>query len=124
MIHWSVLIGVLGVFGTAGVLAYLRRREISPVVEYSWLVGLAALAPAWLVGILSILGQSPVQVTDTPLPRSVLFSSAAALLGVIFTDPLNRRLQAKGVTPRWTTLWLLGVVSFIPAWMIALWVLK
>ncbi len=124
MIHWSVLIGILGVFGTVGVLAYLRRREVSPVVEYSWLVGLAALAPAWLVGILSILGQSPVQVTDTPLPRSVLFSSAAALLGVIFTDLLNRRLQAKGVTPRWTTLWLLGVVSFIPAWMIALWVLK
>ncbi len=124
MIHWSVLIGVLGVFGTAGVLAYLRRREISPVVEYSWLVGLAALAPAWLAAILSLLGQTPAEVIDTPLPRSVLFSSAAALLGVIFTDPLNRRLQAKGVTPRWTTLWLLGVVSFIPAWMIALWVLK
>ncbi len=124
MIHWSMWIGILGVFGTAGVLAYLRRREISPVVEYSWLVGLDALAPAWLAAILSLLGQTPAEVIDTPLPRSVLFSSAAALLGVIFTDVLNRRLQAKGVTPRWTALWLLGVVSFIPAWMIALWVLK
>ncbi len=124
MIHWSVLIGIFGITGTAGVLAYLIRRDFHQVAEYSWFVGLAALAPAWLVGILAILGQSPVQVTDTPLPRSVLFSSAAALLGVIFTDLLNRRLQAKGVTPRWTALWLLGVVSFIPAWMIALWVLK
>ncbi len=124
MIHWSVWIGLLGVFGTAGVLAYLRRREIGPVVEYSWLVGLAALAPAWLAAILSLLGQTPAEVIDTPLPRSVLFSSAAALLGVIFTDVLNRRLLARDISPRSTTVWLLGVVAFIPAWMIALWVLK
>jgi len=124
MIRWSVLIGIFGIIGTAGALTYLIRRDFHQVAEYSWLVGLAALAPAWLMGILAILGRSPVEVTDTPLPRSVLFSSAAALLGVIFTDLLNRRLQAKGVPPRWTTLWLLGVVSFIPAWMIALWVLK
>ncbi len=124
MIRWSVLIGIFGITGTAGVLAYLIKRDFHQVAEYSWLVGLAALAPAWLVGILAILGRSPVEVTDTPLPRSILFSSAAALLGVIFTDLLNRRLQAKGVPPHWTTLWFLGVVSFIPAWMIALWVLK
>ncbi len=124
MIRWSVLIGIFGIIGTAGALTYLIRRDFHQVAEYSWLVGLAALAPAWLMGILAILGRSPVEVTDTPLPRSVLFSSAAALLGVIFTDLLNRRLQAKGVTPRWKALWFLGVVSFIPAWMIALWVLK
>ena len=123
MIHWSVLIGILGIIGTAGVLTYLVKRDFREVVEYSWLLGLAALAPAWLVSILALLGQSPLQVIDTPLPRSVLISSATALLGVIFTDFLNRRLQAKDVTPRWMTLWLLGVVSFIPAWMIALWVL-
>jgi len=124
MIHWSVWIGILGVFGTAGVLAYLRRREISSVVEYSWLLGLAGLAPAWLVAILSLLGQTPVDVIDTPLPRSVLISSAVALLGVIFTDVLNRRLLARDISPHSTTVWLLGVVAFIPAWMIALWVLK
>ncbi len=124
MIHWSVWIGILGVFGTAGVLAFLRRREISPVVEYSWLLGLAGLAPAWLVAILSLLGQTPAEVIDTPLPRSVLISSAVALLGVIFTDVLNRRLLARDISPRSTTVWFLGVVAFIPAWMIALWVLK
>ena len=124
MIHWSVWIGILGVFGTAGVLAYLRRREISPLVEYSWLLGLAGLAPAWLVAILSLLGQTPAEVIDTPLPRPVLISSAVALLGVIFTDVLNRRLLARDISPRSTTVWLLGVVAFIPAWMIALWVLK
>ena len=123
MIYWSVLIGILGVFVTAGVLAYLRRREISPVVEYSWLLGLAALAPAWLVSILSLLGQTSAEVIDTPLPRSVLISSAVALLGVIFTDVLNRRLLARDISPRSTTVWLLGVVAFIPAWIIALWVL-
>ena len=124
MIHWLVLIGIFGIIGTAGVLTYLIRRDFHQVAKYSWLVGLAALAPAWLVSILAILGQSPAEVLDTPLPRSVLASSAVALLGVIFTDVLNRRLQAKDVASRWTTLWLLGVVSFIPAWMIALWVLK
>ena len=121
--YWSVLIGLLGIVGTVGALVYLRRREIRPVVEYSWLLGVAALAPAWLVSILALLGQSPVEVLDTPLPRSVLISSAVALLGVIFTDFLNRRLQAKDVAPRWLTLWLLGVAAFVPAWIIALWVL-
>jgi len=123
MIHWSVWIGILGVFGTAGVLAYLRRREISPLVEYSWLLGLAGLAPAWLVAILSLLGQTPAEVIDTPLPRPVLISSAVALLGVIFTDVLNRRLLARDFSPHSTTVWLLGVVAFIPAWIIALWAL-
>jgi len=124
MIRWLVLIGFFGIIGTAGVLTYLIRRDFHQVAKYSWLVGLAALAPAWLVSILGILGQSPLQVTDTPLPRSVLLSSATALLGVIFTDFLNRRLQAKDVAPRWMTLWLLGVAAFIPAWIIALWVLN
>jgi len=123
MIRWSILIGIFGIIGTAGVLTYLKRREYPKVVEYSWLLGLAALAPAWLVSILALLGQSPTEVIDTPLPRSVLISSAVALLGVIFTDFLNRRLQAKDVAPRWLTLWLLGVAAFVPAWIIALWVL-
>ena len=123
MIRWSILIGIFGIIGTAGVLTYLKRREYPKVVEYSWLLGVAALAPAWLVSILGLLGQTPVEVLDTPLPRSVLISSAVALLGVIFTDFLNRRLQAKDVAPRWRTLWLLGVAAFVPAWIIALWVL-
>ncbi len=123
MIRWSILIGIFGIIGTAGVLTYLKRREYPKVVEYSWLLGVAALAPAWLVSILGLLGQTPVEVLDTPLPRSVLISSAVALLGVIFTDFLNRRLQAKDVAPRWLTLWLLGVAAFVPAWIIALWVL-
>ena len=123
MIRWSILIGIFGIIGTAGVFTYLKRREYPKVVEYSWLLGVAALAPAWLVSILALLGQSPTEVIDTPLPRSVLISSAVALLGVIFTDFLNRRLQAKDVAPRWLTLWLLGVAAFVPAWIIALWVL-
>ena len=123
MIRWSILIGIFGIIGTAGVFTYLKRREYPKVVEYSWLLGVAALAPAWLVSILGLLGQTPVEVLDTPLPRSVLISSAVALLGVIFTDFLNRRLQAKDVAPRWLTLWLLGVAAFVPAWIIALWVL-
>jgi hypothetical protein len=111
-------------FGTVGALAYLKRREDRLVVAYSWLLGLAALAPAWLACILAILGQLPLEVIDTPLPRSVLFSSATALLGVIFTDFFNRRLQARDIAPRWMTLWLLGVAAFIPPWIIALWALS
>lgn len=121
--RWSILVGILGILGTAGVITCLRRRETRRVVEYSWLLGLAALAPAWLAAILSLLGQTPAEVIDTPLPRSVLASSTVALLGVIFTDVLNRRLQAKDVAPRWTTLWILGVAAFVPAWIFALWAL-
>ena len=123
MIRWSILIGTLGILATAGVMTYLNKRKARPVVEYSWLLGLAALAPAWLVAVLSLLGNTAVEVIDTPLPRSVLITSAAALLGVIFTDFLNRRLLAGDNRPGSTTLWLLGVVAFVPSWIIALWAL-
>ena len=123
MIYWSILIGIFGIIGTAGVLNYLKRREYPKVVECSWLVGLAALAPACLLAVLSLLGNTATDVIDTPLPRSVLITSAAALLGVIFTDYFNRRLLASDNRPGSTTLWLLGVVAFVPSWIIALWAL-
>ncbi len=123
MIYLSVVVGFIGVIATAGTLVFHSRRGNFQVVEYAWLLGLAALAPAWLMAVLSLLGNTPAEVIDTPLPRSVLITSAAALLGVIFTDVLNRRLLAKDNRGGSTTLWLLGVVAFLPAWIIALWAL-
>ena len=123
MIFSSVVVGFIGVIGTAGTLVFLNRRDNVPMVEYAWLLGLAALAPACLLAVLSLLGNTAVEVIDTPLPRSVLITSAAALLGVIFTDYFNRRLLASDNRPGSTTLWLLGVVAFVPSWIIALWAL-
>ncbi len=124
MVYWSVGLALVGLLGSGGILFYLGRSGNFPITEYAWLVGLASLAPAWLVVVLSLLGETPAEVIDTPLPRSVLVTSAAALLGVIFTDTLNRRFLSKEPKPAPLTGWLLGVVSLVPAWIIALWALE
>lgn len=123
MIYSSVGLVFIGVIGTAGALIFLSRKEDPRMVNYAWLLGIAAMVPAWLVAVLSLLGTTPTEVIDTPLPPSILITSAAALLGVIFTDVLNRRLLARDNRPGSTTLWLLGIVAFVPAWIIALWAL-
>ena len=123
MIYWSVGVAIAGVLGSWATLLYFHGRDNSPVMEHAWLVGLAALVPASLMVVLSLLGKTPADVVNTPLPRSVLVTSAAALLAVIFTDTLNRRLLTRFPKLGPFTSWFLGVVSLIPAWIIALWAL-
>jgi len=123
MIKLSVVVGIIGVVGTGAVLAYLRRRESSPSPGRYWLIGLAALLPAWLISVLSVLGELTDRGPRTPLPPSVLLSSSAALLGVIVTDWAVRRLHGKGPARSPNTYWLLGVIAFLPAWAIAVYFL-
>lgn len=84
-----------------------------------WLLGLAALFPAWLVAFLSLLPSATAPGGDTPLPPRALFSSVAGLLGIIATDYLLRRLQKSGCALRPLTYWLIGWASLIPAFCIA-----
>lgn len=124
MLRWSIYLSILGIFGTGGLLGYLRRRGSLTTMEPCWFLGVVALAPAWLVCIFAILGQSTAQVIDTPLPRPVLYSSAAALLGIIFSDVLNRRLEGWGFVLSSKISWGLGVGALVPAWFVTLWVLQ
>ena len=117
---WLIFFGFIGVIGTGLVIAYLRKQESSLSSGIYWLVGLTSLFPVWLISVLALLGNSINQSPDTPLPPSVLFSSSVALLGVIATDWIVRRLQRQGLGYLPFQYWFLGTIAFMPAWVIAL----
>lgn len=121
MIVWSVSVGVLGICGTGWWLTSRRRQRPQSHPLWFWCLGLVALLPAWLLAFLGLLasptGQSVVAVT---LPPAALFSSGAALLGVVVTDVAVRRLQASGRPNGRVIYWLLGVVALLPGWGVAL----
>ena len=124
MIIWSVVIGILGVGGTGLWMRYHPRQGRHYEPQWYWFVGLAALLPAWFLAFLGLLGSSPPRPdAEVALPLSALFSSAAGLLGAVFTDATVRRLQASGRAPQPLIYWLLGMLSLVPAWCIALIVL-
>lgn len=122
MIKWSIVFGVLGLFGTGAVVLYLSRWVSNWRPQHHWFLGLAALFPAWLIAFLGLLPSS-VGPEYAPLPHSALLSSGAAILGVIFTDMVVRRLDKTGYSLSSFTYWLLGIAGLVPAWLIALWIL-
>jgi hypothetical protein len=123
MITWSILTGVLGVVGTWLGTAYVTSRKFDQRPEIYWLVGIAALLPAWLIAFLGLLGLSTGPRPEKALAVSWIVSSSIALFGVIVTDTVVRRLRASGRDHRPMTYWLLGLVALLPGWGIALLVL-
>lgn len=117
MITWSVVAGALGICGTAAFLARLGSRWAHQSPERYWLLGMAALFPAWLIAFLAVLGQSPAQEPEKPL---FIFSSSLPLLGVIVTDAVVRHWRKSGRDRRPITYWLLGMAAFLPGWGISL----
>jgi len=122
MAKWSVVLGVLGLFGTGAVVPYLRSWVSNWRPQPHWFLGLAALFPAWLIAFLGLLPSS-VGPENNPLPRSALLSSVVALLGVVFTDTAVRRLDKSGYLLSPFKYWLLGLGGLLPAWLITLWIL-
>ena len=121
MLAWSILIGMLGICGTGLGIVYGSRYRPQWQPQWFWLLGLAALFPAWLVTFLSLFGSpSGSAGVEVAVPPAALFSSGAALLGVVGTDAAVRRLLASGRGLRPVMAWLFGIVSFVPAWGIAL----
>ncbi len=92
---WSVLAGGAGLLATWIAMSRLAQRpsEVQPVV--SWVLGLAGLAPAWLIALVGLLGASPLERRpEQSLPiLAWLVSSAAALLGLLLSDTAFRRLR-------------------------------
>ena len=123
MAKWSVVLGVLGLFGTGAVVPYLNRWVSNWRPQHHWFLGLAALFPAWLIAFLALLPHSIGQGPRAPLPRSVLLCSVTALFGIIFTDMAVRQLDKRGYSLSPFAYWLLGVAGLVPAWLIALWIL-
>jgi hypothetical protein len=121
---WSVIVGVLGVCATGLWLRLPSQQRAQWQPQRCWLLGLVALFPAWLLTFLGLLGfPSGTGVVEEVLPPAALFSSGAGLLGVVATDAVLRRWFAFGHDLRPMLAWLLGVVSLVPAWGIALFAL-
>ncbi len=121
MVKWSIVLGVLGLFGTGAVVPYLSKWVSNWGPQYYWLLGLAALFPAWLIAFLGLLGLPAGERVEGSLPLSAILFSGAALLGVIFTEMAVRRLNQSGYFVSSLIYWLLGLAALFPAWCIAVW---
>jgi hypothetical protein len=120
MTEWSILAGLVGVPAALAAVPYIARRESTQRPEIPWLLGIAGLLPAWLIAFLGLLGRSSGPRPEKALTLPWILSSSAALLGVIITDAVLRRLRETGGGPRPLTSWLLGAAALLPAWGIAL----
>jgi hypothetical protein len=116
MIAWSVVVGVLGVLVTGGGTAYVSGRKHGASPHLCWILGLAALLPAWLLAFLGLLGPSPAGRPEGSLGASFIVSSSAALLGIIVTDGAVRRLSASEGGRRPLTYWCLGIALLGLIW--------
>jgi hypothetical protein len=124
MITWSVIVGVLGIGGTGLWMLSPSRQRAQWQPQWFWLLGLAALLPAWLLAFLGLLeSPSGMGVVEGALPPAALFSSGAGLLGVVATDAAVRRRLVLGRDFHPVLAWLFGIASLVPAWAIALFAL-
>ncbi len=109
---------IAGVGLLAGALAAASLEERSP--RHYWLIGIAALFPAWLVAFLAVIAPASRSPVDVPLPPRALLSSSAGLIGIIATDYFLRRAQQSGRVLTRAQSWVLGVLALVPAWLIAI----
>jgi hypothetical protein len=111
----SVLVALVGLLAS-GLVALRLRSGIA--AERQWLVGLGAFAPAWLVEFVRMIDAAEAPTAGSRLP--FVGAVGLAILGVIVTDAIVRRL---GESPRRRPAlvhWLLGVGALGPAWLLAL----
>lgn len=120
MIYWSLIAGLVGVVATRLAVARLDRSASDRPAEVYWVLGMAALCPAWLIAVLGLLGRMKGRFPDISVVQWWILSGAAALLGVIVTDGLVRRLQDSGRRYPPARYWEVGVGAFFPAWCVAL----
>ena len=112
---WSMIVAVVGIVASGAAVFSLKDR---PTRHY-WLLGIAALFPAWLVAFLAVISPASQSPVDVPLPPRGLFSSSVGLIGIIATDYLLRQAQQAGRVFTPVVSWLIGLAALIPAWLIA-----
>ncbi len=120
MIYWSVAAGLVGVLGTWFGIVRLDRQESHRPPEVYWLLGMAALAPAWLIAFLGLLGRMTGRFPEMFVAVWFILSASAAIAGVILADATVRGLQESGQPYPQAKYWLVGIGTFLPAWCIAL----
>ena len=93
-----------------------RVRGRSPIAP----LGLVTLLPAWLVAFVGLLGTTPGVRPQLVSGAAWLLSAAAGLIGAIATEARVRETGDFAEAHQATRLWRLGVLAFLPAWVIVL----
>ena len=115
----SLLVGLAGIVaGRVAVTRWAARKSVHDPHAY-WLTGLVTLAPAWLVAFVTLLPTSPGARPQFTSGALWILSAGAALLGAIATEA-RVRSAGSGRQLQPITLWGLGVLGFIPAWVLAM----
>jgi hypothetical protein len=112
---WSAAVALLGL-GVSR-LASVRLGERIPA-ERHWLVGLLALAPAWLLEFVRMIGAAEAPTAGSRLP--FVGAVGLGLLGVIASDAAARRLRESAASRPPLHYWVLGAATLVPAWLLAL----
>lgn len=111
----SIGLAIIGVV-VSGLWAMFGRQFVS--VERYWLLGIAAMGPAWLVSLLTFL--TGLAAGEKSLRIYLVGASAAALLGVIGTEYWVRRSVSRATPWHWVLYWAMGAASLVPSWSVLL----
>jgi hypothetical protein len=114
---WSLPAAAVGIAVTAVLVRRLAASRGDREVEAYWALGLAALTPAWVIEFLGILraGVDPGRTVRMFFMASV----GVAMAGVLLSNTLARRLDARGPGRRPYACWLLGIGALVPPWLLA-----
>ena len=115
----SLLLGLAGIIaGRVAVTRWAAQKWLRDPHAY-WFTGLITLAPAWLIAFVTLLPTSPGARPQLTSGGLWILSASAALIGTITTEARVRSAESgRQLEP--VTLWGLGVLGFIPAWVLAM----
>jgi hypothetical protein len=116
----SVLLGLIGVLASRIGLTSLTADGTSRDPHAYWALGLVTLLPAWLVAFVGLPGATPGVRPQLVSGAAWLLSEAAGLIGAIATEARVGGTGDFAEAHHATRLWRLGVLGFLPAWVIVL----
>jgi hypothetical protein len=119
LVALSILLALVGVVASRLGLARLTAGAPARDPHVYWGVGLAALAPAWLIAFVALLPSEAGVRPQLVSSASWLLSGAAALIGAIVTESRVREAGEAGLATA-TRLWRLGALALLPGCLIAL----
>ena len=94
------------------------RRSLRDPHAY-WLTLLVTLALAWLTAFVTLIPTPPGARPQFTSAALWILSASAALIGAIATEAQARGAESDRQL-QLVTLWRLGVLGFIPAWVLAM----
>lgn len=118
LLLWSLALAAVGLGVSRWGARRLQDRGSSVTPRALWVTGLPALLFAWLVPFVSLLNAAGG--ADGPPRKAFMGASAAAIVGVLVSDWLIAREEKRAAPARPLVWWLLGAVSLVPAWLVAL----